>query len=128
MKRSETIENDLSLNTSSLITLNFEVFKKEILNDNEMVLVAFVADWSGPSQILDQIFNKLDGKVRNRIKILKIDVARNKKLAERFNVQNFPTLIFFKKGEIKEVITGFVSNKLLTSRLDSLLNKEETQG
>jgi len=112
---------------SNLITTDFDVFKREVIDDTEMTLVAFLADWSGPCQILDRILEKLDKGIRDRIKILKLDANNNKNLAERLNINNFPTLIFFKKGEIKEIMTGFISNKTISDRLDALLKEGEIQ-
>ena len=40
---------------SNLITTDFDVFKREVIDDTELTLVAFLADWSGPCQILDHI-------------------------------------------------------------------------
>ena len=44
----------------NLITTEYDAFKREIIDDKELTLVAFLADWSGPCQILDHIstFNK----------------------------------------------------------------------
>ena len=111
----------------NLITTDYDAFKREIIDDKELTLVAFLADWSGPCQILDHILEQLDGDLRDKIKILKLDANNNKKLAERLNINSFPSLIFFKKGEIKEIMTGFISNKTISNRLDDLLEESELQ-
>jgi thioredoxin 1 len=116
------MENDSTFDAPFSITLNFKVFKKEVLDDKEIVLVAFMADWSGPSHLLDQILEKLDNNVRQKTQILKLDASANKELAKALNISKFPSLVFFKKGEITEVISGLVSQKDITSRLTKLLH------
>jgi hypothetical protein len=39
----------------NLITTDFDVYKREVIDDTELTLVAFLADWSGPCQILNHI-------------------------------------------------------------------------
>ena len=46
---------------SNLITIDFDVFKREVIDDKKLTLVAFLADWSGPCQILDYILTFLKG-------------------------------------------------------------------
>jgi len=72
-----------------------------IINGDLPVLVDFFAEWCGPCKmmppILEQVRDKLGGKVR----IIKIDVDKNQKLALELNVSSVPTLAIFSKGEIK---------------------------
>jgi thioredoxin 1 len=119
-------ENPASDNSNS-ITTDFDLFKREVIDDKKLTLVAFLADWSGPCQILDHVLEKLDDGIRGRIKIMKLNASTNKNLAERLNINSFPTLIFYKKGEIKEIMTGLISNKTISDRLDALLKESELQ-
>ena len=118
------MEDDLNFDVPSSITLNFEVFKKEVLDDKEVVLLAFMVDWSGSSQILDQILGRLDDNDRQKTQILKLDASVNKELARALNISSFPSLIFFRRGEIAEIITGLVSRKDISSKLTKLLNNK----
>ena len=118
------MEDNSAFDGSSSITLNFEVFKREILDEKEMVLVAFLVDWSGPSQLLDQILEKLDDDVRSKTQILKLDASANKELIKALNISSFPSLVFFKKGEISEIVSGLVSQRDLSSKLTSLLHNQ----
>ncbi|TNE56219.1 MAG: thioredoxin [Bacteroidetes bacterium] len=73
---------------------------QEIINSDTPTLVDFYTTWCGPckamSPIIDQLKNKLGGKVR----ILKINVDKNQEAAARFKIRGVPTFILFKKGEI----------------------------
>jgi thioredoxin 1 len=47
--------------------------------------------------ILSQVHDKLGNKVR----IIKIDIDKNPKLATELNISSVPTLAIFQKGDIK---------------------------
>lgn len=65
------------------------------------ILVDFCADWSGPSQALsphlERAINELDGTIR-LAKVL-IDGGDNMKLAARYRLRSFPTVILFQGGQ-----------------------------
>ena len=71
---------------------------KEIINSSPLVLVDFSAAWCGPCKVLAPILKDVKDELTDDIKIIKIDVDRNKVLAANFNVMGVPTMILFKEG------------------------------
>ncbi len=71
----------------------------ELLKSTEPVLVDFSAEWCGPCKQLKPILEQVKNKVGTNAKIIKIDVDKNRSLAEKFQIRSVPTLILFKDGK-----------------------------
>jgi thioredoxin 1 len=56
-----------------------------------------------------------------KIKFVKVNVDESPKLAQQFQVEAIPTLLFFKDGKLADTSVGLLSKKDLIQRLDSLL-------
>lgn len=72
---------------------------KELTNADIPVLIDFYATWCGPCQTMMPILEKLKDDMGESIKILKIDVDKNKTLASQFQVRGVPAFMIYKNGE-----------------------------
>ncbi len=72
---------------------------EEIIQSHPTVLVDFSATWCGPCKALHPILVQVKQKLGTAVKIVKIDVDQNPKLAAKYQVQGVPTLILYKNGK-----------------------------
>lgn len=69
-----------------------------IISSNTPILVDFYADWCGPCKMLAPILKQVKDELGTAVRIVKIDVDKNQKLAAKYQVRGVPTMILFRGG------------------------------
>lgn len=94
----------------------------DLLSQSELpVLVDFYAEWCGPCKMMAKILEQVNGELRDRLRIVKINSENYPELASQYNIYALPTLILFKNGEPVERIEGVVQPKQLIQRLQAFI-------
>ena len=107
---------------AELINVTEDTFQDEVVNAPEPVLVDFSAVWCGPCKMLDPIVKQLAGEWDGKVKVVKIDADANPNILMQYSVLGIPTLLFFKEGEIKERVTGYMPKDKLVAKFSPHFN------
>ena len=73
---------------------------RDVINGDKPVLVDFTAEWCGPCKMMKPILQELHQNMGDAVRILKLDVDKNREVASAFEISSVPTLILFKKSKI----------------------------
>ena len=89
----------------------------ELIQSTELVLVDFYAEWCGPCKIMKPRILDVAERMGDNVKVVQIDVDKEKELATRFRISSVPTFIIFKNGKQQwrqsGIISAFALMKLL---------------
>ncbi len=78
----------------------------KLINENKPVLVDFYATWCGPCKMMTPILDDLKSRIGDKAHILKVDVDKNQKIANKLGVRGVPTIVLYKNGQIKWRASG----------------------
>lgn len=90
----------------------------QIINDDKPVLVDFFAEWCGPCKMMAPELKKFAETNKDNVRVLKVDIDKNRDTANHFNIQGVPTLILFKKGKVLWRQSGAMNAQQLSSIIE----------
>lgn len=79
---------------------------KELVENNEKVIIDFFATWCGPCKMLGPVLEEVANE-RIDIVFAKVDVDEAEELAEAFQIRSVPTLFFVKNAKVAFAKLGF---------------------
>ena len=86
-----------------------------LINEKQLTLVDFYADWCGPCQMLAPILQEVKSILQDEVRIIKINVDQYQDLATKFMVRGVPTMLLFKEGKMLWRQSGVLSTKDLVA-------------
>lgn len=92
-------------------------FEAEVQQAKLPVLIDFYATWCGPCRRMAPQLDAVAREFEGRIKFVKVNIDEAPKLAQRFEVQAVPTLVWQTQGQVREVIVGGQTADQIRSRL-----------
>lgn len=98
-------------------------FNELIFNYNQPILLDFKASWCQPCHVMISLVNRLarEEEIKNHIRIGLVDIDMNPALAQHFNIQSVPTLLFIYDKKVKERFNGLMPYPLLKEKTLSFI-------
>ena len=93
----------------------------EITASDQPVLIDFYAEWCGPCKMMTPILKDVKETMGDKIKVLKIDVDKNQRLATALNVKGVPTLVLYKSSKLLWRQSGVVQRNDIISKINEYL-------
>ncbi len=92
---------------------------EDIIKGDVPVLVDFSAEWCSPCKMMGPVLGQLKERMAGKLRIVKIDVDRNRELAGRYRIQSVPTLVLFQGGKTKWSGVGVMTSNYLENVINN---------
>lgn len=98
------------------IHINGQANLNEVVEDYDIVLTDFYADWCGPCQMLEPIVETIAAE--SDAAVAKVNIDANQQLAAAYGVRGVPTLVLFADGTQAEEVVGMQGEDQLRSLIE----------
>ena len=97
--------------------------KQTTIMSSKPMVIDFFATWCGPCQQLAPILDELEQKHKGDVIFQRIDVDKEPELAQEFNVEAIPMLLFVTpKGEYQSIM-GYQEAPVIEAKIAELLTR-----
>ncbi len=94
-------------------------FETDVLNSTDPVVVDFWAEWCGPCRMIAPALEEISNEMAGKVKIVKLNVDENPRVAAQFGIRSIPTLMIFKGGQLAAQKVGAASKGDLSKWISS---------
>jgi len=98
-------------------------FEHDVIMSDLPVMVDFYSPGCRPCQIAELILEKVAIRFYERVKIYKLNIDENSKIALKYVITGTPTFFIFSKGSVVEQIVGLQREQFYCKILNEILNK-----
>jgi len=92
----------------------------ELVDEHDIILVDYYADWCGPCKMLEPTVEEIAAETDTAV--LKVDIDELQDIARDAGVRSVPTLQFYKNGEEAERVIGVQDKSNLLEIIEQLSN------
>ncbi len=119
-------ESDMGRDTANIKNVGTAEFEAEVLKASSPVVVDFYATWCGPCKRLAPIMEDLAESYKSKVKFVKVDIDNASELANQYQIEGVPTVIFYQGGKVASKVVGLVPREVLKGKIEALSSAKPT--
>lgn len=106
---SESVNTEAKSNDKEPAQSMAQTFDASIA-ENKLTVVDFYTTWCGPCKRMEPFIKEV--KAENvDINVLQVDAEAYMEISQRYNLEGYPTLIFFKGGQVVDRALGYMDKE-----------------
>jgi thioredoxin 1 len=90
-----------------------------IIAEEKLTMVDFYTTWCGPCKMMDPFVKEIKAENSDIVNVLQVDAEAQFDIASQYDIQGYPTVIFFKNGQLVHRAMGAMPKEELLN----LVNK-----
>jgi thioredoxin 1 len=99
--------------------INASDFDKMIAGD-KLTMVDFYTTWCGPCKMMAPHIVKVKETHSDVVNVLQVDAEAQMDISGRYNITAYPTILFFKKGQVINTVVGAKDYEQLLAEVQKL--------
>ena len=107
---------------SEMIEINESNFENEVKKSEVPVMIDFWAAWCGPCRMIAPFVEEASSTYDGKLKVGKLDVDNNQRIASEYAIMSIPAVLFFKNGQVVDQVIGAIPKKALFDKIDKVLS------
>ena len=112
---------------SALLADSSQLYVQEIIISKVPVLIDFWAAWCRPCKMITPIITEIKKEYKGKIKVLKINIDRNRSLATYFRVVSIPSVFIVKDKIVVQNILGVQAKEVYIKAIQDALKTENAK-
>ncbi len=90
----------------------------QLIQSQQPVLVDFFATWCGPCKAMEPVIKDVAKSVEDKVRVVKVDIDKQRQIASQYNVSAVPTFMIFKNGNVVWRHPGMIDKSSLLNILN----------
>jgi thioredoxin 1 len=117
----------MNADTTPILKIQETNFESEVLRSKQPVLVAFLAPWSQPCEVMRPVLEEVATACAGKVKVAEVNADYHPYLGLWYEIHSIPTLVCFAKGGVCARVVGTASKEAILSKLQPFLRDLETE-
>jgi thioredoxin 1 len=106
------------------ITITDDTFDAEVVKSDLPVLLDIWAPWCGPCRLIAPAVEAIAEEFKGRLKVGKLNVDENPKVAALLGVTSIPALVIYQGGQPRTGIIGVQTQAMIEKMIEPFLSKQ----